>query len=60
VKFQCEDKQTSSDGYLAVEALGSDNVKSTMHSVTNSGGHNMTMDFTINSKYLGPACGDVK
>jgi hypothetical protein len=60
VKFHCEDKQTSSDGNLLVEAIGSDNVKGTMHSVTKSGDHNMTMDFTINSKYLSPACGDVK
>lgn len=60
VKFHCEDKQTSSDGTLLVEAIGSDNVKSTMHSVTNASGHTMNMDFAITSKYLGPDCGDVK
>jgi hypothetical protein len=60
VKFHCEEKQSSSDGTLLVEAIGSDNVKGTMHSVTNANGHTMTMDFTISSKYLGPACGDVK
>ncbi|MGD0790245.1 MAG: DUF3617 domain-containing protein [Terriglobales bacterium] len=60
VKFHCEEKQTSSDGTLLVEAIGSDNVKGTMHSVTNSNGRTMNMDFTISSKYLGPACGDVK
>lgn len=60
VKFHCEDKQTSSDGTFAMEAEGSDSVKGTMHSVTNSSGHNMTMDFTINSKYLGSDCGDIK
>jgi hypothetical protein len=43
-----------------MEALGSDNVKGTMHSVTNANDHTMTMDFPISSKYLGPDCGDVK
>jgi Protein of unknown function (DUF3617) len=60
VKFHCEDKQTTSDGSLLVEAISSDNVKATMHSVSNSNGHTMNMDFVITSKYLGPACGDVK
>lgn len=60
VKLHCEDKQTSSDGTLLLEALGSDSVKGSMHSVTNSNGRTMTMDFTFSSKYLGPACGDVK
>jgi hypothetical protein len=60
VKFHCEEKQTSSDGTLLVEAIGSDNVKGTMHLVTNSNGRTMNMDFTISSKYLSPACGDVK
>jgi len=60
VKFHCEEKQSSSDGTLAMEALGSDNAKGTMHSVTNANGHTMTMDFAISSKYLGPDCGDVK
>src|SRR5208337_3517018 len=36
VKFHCEEKQSSSDGTLAMEALGSDNAKGTMHSVTNA------------------------
>jgi hypothetical protein len=60
VKFHCEEKQSSSDGTLLVEAIGSDNVKGTMHSVANANGHTMNMDFTISSKYLGPDCGDVK
>ena len=59
-KFHCEDKQYSSDGTYKMEALSSDNVKGTSHIVTNSGGHAMTMDFTISSKYLGTDCGDVK
>ena len=61
VKFHCEEKQSSSDGNILIEAIGSDNVKGTMHTVSDShSGHNMTMDFTISSKYLGAACGDVK
>jgi len=61
MKFHCEEKQSSSDGTFVMEALGSDNVKGTMHMVSNtSGGHTMTMDFTIASKYLGQDCGDVK
>jgi hypothetical protein len=38
VKFHCEEKQSSSDGTLLVEAMGSDNVKGTMHSVINNNG----------------------
>jgi len=60
VKFHCEEKQATTDGTLLVETLGLDHVKGTMHSVTNSNGHAMNMDFTFSSKYLGPACGDVK
>jgi hypothetical protein len=60
-KFHCTEKQSSSDGTYKMEAIGSDNVKGTIHIATNSSsGHNMTMDMTITSKYLGPACGDVK
>lgn len=59
-KFHCEEKQSSSDGTVLVDAIGSDNVKSTIHTVTNANGHTMTMDMTITSKYLGPDCGDVK
>lgn len=61
LKFHCEEKQSSSDGTFLMEAVASDNVKGTMHMVINpSNGHTMNMDFTISSKYLGPACGDVK
>jgi hypothetical protein len=61
LKFHCEEKQSSSDGTFLMEAIGSDNVKGTMHSVVKtSRGNTMNMDFTITSKYLGPACGDVQ
>ncbi len=60
IKLHCEDKQTLTDGTLQLEALGSDNVKGSMHFVTNSNSRTMNMDFTFSSRYLGPACGDVK
>jgi hypothetical protein len=61
LKFHCEEKQSSSDGTFLMEAVASDNVKGTMHMVMNSNtGHTMNMDFSISSKYLGSACGDVK
>jgi hypothetical protein len=61
VKIHCKQEQTITDGTLILEALSSNGVKGTMHSVTNSGsGHNMNMDLTFSSKYLGPVCGDVK
>jgi len=61
VKIHCQEKQSTTDGTLVLEALSSDGVKGTMHSVSNSNsGHNMNMDLTFSSKYLGPVCGDVK
>jgi len=60
MKIHCEEKQSSTDGTLMLETVGSDRVKGTMQSVTNANGHTMNMNFTFSSKYLGPACGDVK
>jgi hypothetical protein len=60
LKIHCEEKQNVTDGALVVEALNSDSVKGTMHSVVDSNGRKMIMDFTFTSKYLGAACGDVK
>ena len=60
MKIHCEEKQSSTDGTLVLETVGSDRVKGTMQSVTNANGHTMNMNFTFSSKYLGPACGDVK
>ena len=58
MKFHCE--QSSTDGTLLLEAVTSDSVKGSMHSVTNSHGRSMNMDLTFSSRYLSPACGDVK
>jgi hypothetical protein len=62
VKIHCAEKQASTDGTLVLETVGSDRVKGTMQmqSATNANGHTMNMNFTFSSKYLGPACGDVK
>jgi hypothetical protein len=60
IKVHCEEKQVSTDSTLLLETVGSDNVKGTMQSVTNANGRTMNMNFTFSSKYLGPACGDVK
>jgi len=60
LKIHCQEKDTASDGTLVMEALTTDGAKGTMHLVTSSDGQNIKMDFTFSSKYLGPACGDVK
>jgi len=66
MKFHCERKKASdetrfaSDGTFVVDISGSDSAKGTSHIVAHSEGHDMTMDFSFTSKYLGPACGDVK
>jgi hypothetical protein len=63
VKFHCENQgkdQMSTDGTFLVEVTSSDSAKGSMHAVTSGNGRNMNMDFTFSSKYLGPACGDVK
>ncbi len=60
MKIHCIDKDTTSDGTAVMEAIGSDSVKGTMHFVTKTSENTITMDFTTSSKYLGPACGDVK
>lgn len=62
VKIHCEKsgEQGAMDGTLFVEAIGSDNVKGKMEAVTNANGRTVNINFTFSSRYLGPACGDVK
>lgn len=61
-KIHCEKsgEQGAMDGTLLVEVVGSDHVNGKVHSVTNANGRTMSVDFTFSSRYLGPACGDVK
>jgi hypothetical protein len=60
MKVHCEETKGSSDSTAVIEALASDNVKSTIHSVVNNNNRTMNMDITVTSKYLGVDCGDVK
>lgn len=61
VKLHCEEKQSTTDGTLVVEAPSSNGVKGTMQgTVSDANGRNMSMNFTFSSKYLGSDCGDVK
>jgi len=60
VKFHCVEKESTTDGTVMVETLSSEGAKGSMQSVTNSNGRTMNMNVTFSSKYLGPACGDVK
>jgi len=64
-KYHCEESKkdgnkTMIDGTTTVDVVDRDNTKGTAHTVRNSEGHEMTIDMTFTSKYLGPACGDVK
>lgn len=60
MKVHCEETKEASDSTAVIEALASDKVKSTIHSVVNNSSRTMNMDITITSKYLGTDCGDVK
>ena len=60
MKIHCEQKQGPTDGTFVVEAVGSDATKGTMHLASSGSDHKMNIDMAFSSKYLGPACGDVK
>jgi hypothetical protein len=60
MKFHCEQDKAVTDGTFTAEISGGDDVKGSSHIVSKSEGHNVNMDFTFTSRYLGPACGDVK
>ena len=64
MKLHCEDTKngakTTVDGNTVIDVVSSENVKGTTHVVTRSQDHTMSSDMSFTSKYLGPACGDVK
>lgn len=60
VKFHCAENDVTTNGTAKFQAVNSENVKGTVHAVTSGNGHTMTVDLTLTSRYLGPACGDVK
>jgi len=65
IKLHCEEtkdngKQSTVDSSTTIDVVSQDSIKGSTHAVTNSDGHTMNMDYTFTSRYLGPACGDVK
>ena len=59
-KVHCAEKEMTSDGTFKYEALSQESVKGTMRMVITGHDRTMHMDFDFVSKYIGPACGDVK
>ena len=60
VKIQCKEKDMTSDGTFKFVALTPESVKGTVRMVMTGQGRTMNMNLDFLSKYLGPACGDVK
>jgi len=60
IKVHCQEKEMTSDGTFTFEALTPDSVKGNGRMVLTGHDRTMHMDFDFTSKYLGPACGDVK
>jgi hypothetical protein len=61
IKLQCTEQQnTTMNGTIQVEALNSETLKGSVRMATTGGGRTMNMNSDFTSRYLGPACGDVK
>jgi len=60
VKIQCKEKEMTSEGTFKFVALTPESVKGTARMVMTGEGRTMNMNVDFLSKYLGPACGDVK
>ena len=60
MKLHCAEKDSTSDGTFKLDVINSENVKGVMHMVVSGNGQNMNIDSSFTSRYLGPACGDVK
>jgi Protein of unknown function (DUF3617) len=60
VKIHCQEKEGTTDGTFKFQALTPENVKGTMRMVMTGQDRTMHVDVDFVSKYLGPACGDVK
>ena len=60
VKIQCKEKEMTSEGTFKFVALTPESVKGTVRMVMTGEGRTMNMNLDFLSKYLGPACGDVK
>lgn len=48
------------DVTMDIEAVNSENVKGTVKMIMSNGGHSMTSEVNMTSKYVGPDCGDTK
>jgi hypothetical protein len=60
MKVHCVEKEMTSDGTIKFQALNDESVKGTVRMVMTGHDHTMNMNIDFISKYLGPACGDVK
>lgn len=62
MKIHCveEKGQMNMDGTFNIDVISSEHVKGTMKMATSGSGQNMNMNVDFDSRYLGPACGDVK
>ena len=60
VKVHCTGKEMTTDGTFKYQALSQESVKGTLRMVMTGHDRTMHMDMDFTSKYLGPACGDVK
>jgi len=60
MKVQCTEQNTTTNGTIHVEALNSETVKGSVRLVASGSGRTMNINSDFTSRYLGPACGDVK
>lgn len=59
VKVECTGQQKM-DGTVRFEATDNEHVKGTVHFNADAQGHAMTIDSTVNGKWVSADCGDVK
>jgi hypothetical protein len=60
VRFECAEQGMKVEGTVQVEALSPENVEGSVHMTGAGSGHTMNTTSNFTSKWLGPACGDVK
>ena len=60
MKIQCTEQNATMSGTIQVEALNSETLKGSVRMATAGGGRTMNVNSDFTSRYLGPACGDVK
>jgi len=64
VKYHCDltrdGKKTTLEGTTSVDVSNDDSARGSSHIVTTGEGGSTTVDTSFSSRYLGPACGDIK